>query len=506
MCKYAVSCDASDRAEDQPLTMKLLRSVVTHSEVVALGYLLLPVLIFLLTWLRAPYNAVCFTLTLLCYAGIVRKSIASKRGEKVQISSHIWVWIGFCIILTVLSGAGGVVWQKPDWAKHNVILNDLIDYPWPVYYGQSSMVPDTTLVYYLAYYLPAALVGKLIGWQGGQWALGVWTGIGLLLLACLVGTRGRWTPQQFTLFFLMSGADIAGILATQIFSPYSLPFPQLEQYANGLQFSSIMTQLMWVPQHAIAGWLAVSMLYRSDRTVRVDHTTSLTTAVLWYWSPFVAIGYILIIAPYILRNLHRMWSMHTVWSVVLTIIVVWFYQSAVTSGRGQWDFYLTSGPDILGNVGLLTASLIIDIMIPCILAALMWHALHREERRMLLWSVFVLVTVSMIRYGKGPDFVMRASIPALTILFMTLVTHWRTLFSQGRHTAILASAVLILGICTPLTEIATTFITHAPTVNKEPRDPMPLSYTRYKVLYTQYLGSSSHSWGTYIGNYPRTHE
>ncbi len=61
----------------------------------------------------------------------------------------------------MLSGIGGIGFQHYDWNKHNAILSDLVRESWPVgytYYGR-----PVALVYYIAYYLPAALDREDLG-------------------------------------------------------------------------------------------------------------------------------------------------------------------------------------------------------------------------------------------------------------------------------------------------------------------------------------------------------
>ena len=73
-------------------------------------------------------------------------------------------------LLVTQIGAGGFGVGTYDWAnKHNLIFADLVRFSWPVvYHGEGTPSSGLMLVYYVGYYLPAALVGKVMGWHAGN--------------------------------------------------------------------------------------------------------------------------------------------------------------------------------------------------------------------------------------------------------------------------------------------------------------------------------------------------
>ena len=74
---------------------------------------------------------------------------------------------------------GGYGYQTGDWAKHGILLKDLVDYPWPVFYEYYGATIGVT--YYVAYYLPAAVIGKVGGLVLANQFLVLWTLLGLIL-------------------------------------------------------------------------------------------------------------------------------------------------------------------------------------------------------------------------------------------------------------------------------------------------------------------------------------
>ena len=108
-------------------------------------------------------------------------------------------------------------------------MHDLVNYPWPVYYQRRQRrlwQPRQPLcpVYYICHWLLPALAGKLVlavtgaagaAWLAANFALFVWTGLGVFLVFCLLAVTLR--PQSWVAllavcvgFMAFSGLDIVG--------------------------------------------------------------------------------------------------------------------------------------------------------------------------------------------------------------------------------------------------------------------------------------------------------
>jgi hypothetical protein len=74
---------------------------------------------------------------------------------------------------TVLSGIGGFGFQTGDFLERDAVLWELITRPWPVLgHGHAEGATNQlALSYSVAWYLPAAVAGKLCGWTAAQWPL-----------------------------------------------------------------------------------------------------------------------------------------------------------------------------------------------------------------------------------------------------------------------------------------------------------------------------------------------
>ena len=385
------------------------------------------------------------------------------------------------VVALVISGVGGFGHQDTDWLKHNGILKDLVERPWPVVYrlGGQDVPPegrDVPLVYYVAYYLPAALIGKLAGWSLANYALFAWTLVGLVLaMLWFVVLVRRISFAVLLLFVMFSGLDVVGrLLVTPAVAAIRpevslvLIWDHIEQWAWGWQYSSNVTLLFWVPHHALAGWIGTAtLMYTILVSPRKTHSLFLwsTTAL---WSPFVTIG----LAPYLLaelatadgpllKRLARYVSLPNLCGLVMLAVIGLFYSakfypiSPVLAGDIPHGFVLSFAPD--GQAKVIACVL---MLVFCALEFGLYGLLIRpadagreiRSKVLLLTARGCLLLFPLYRYGASNDFVMRSSIPALYVLavFVGRALGGRSL--SGRRRAVLI-ALLVLGSVTPLIEL-----------------------------------------------------
>ena len=470
--------------------------------IVGLWYLTFPVILFFFFWLRAPYNIIFTIITI--GVGLKYTIELSKSLTKVRVN-YRYLILTLCIslIFAILSGAGGFVWQKPDWTKHNVVLNDLINYRWPVNYGPSAYVKDTSLVYYVAYYLPAALIGKLFGWRAGELGLFIQTWLGIFIFAQLIGDRIRSSVMKYLLFFFMSGADIIGIFLFRDWSTIIHPqMLHLEYYATSLQFSSVMTQLMWVPQHAISGWIGVMLAYKDYQDGKILRTLPLYVAITFLWSPFISLGLALIFMPFVIsKNIKLYFNLYTVAGLAITALTLLYYQSQLYVWRDKATIYFFHNEFILNNVGMMIAFLILDLYVFAIFFVYIRDRIDRNEIRFIAWLIILLILIPQVMFGTANDFDMRVSIPALTLTFVFVLRYINELFKKKSIIKLLIIFLFVCGMCTPFAEIIQAYHKTEYATNERPTESMINAHLRYKVLHQQYMGLATKAFGRYFGNY-----
>ncbi|MBI5085433.1 MAG: hypothetical protein HZB13_12645, partial [Acidobacteria bacterium] len=168
----------------------------------ALAYLALPVFLFLLFWLRW-YVAIPA-------AALLAATLAKVPDTRVpfRFTAAVPAALLLALVPVLLSGIGGFGPQSIDAPKHNAILLDLVDGHWPVTY-QSAPIS-----YYIAWYLPAAALGKLLGWTAANVALMLWTLAGAALALFLFRrASGASLPVSAIFLFIWGGLrDFGGLL------------------------------------------------------------------------------------------------------------------------------------------------------------------------------------------------------------------------------------------------------------------------------------------------------
>ena len=242
--------------------------------VLSFSYLMLPLMIFLLGFLKPLFGIAC-GIALLCVWWL---SITAKRDQKdIEVANEtkctvrIWELIfvtGICLIWCFLGGQGGHFYQTSDWNERNAIFRDLIERRWPVYYDQTN----TVLTYYIGHWLPAALIGKAvfivsenadIAWIIGNNALLLWSALGIMtcfLLLFRVSRANTFRQRCIAVlvFVFFSGLDILGTILQGWKLEDYFEILHLEWWAGGdvYQYSSMTTCLFWVFNQAITAWIA----------------------------------------------------------------------------------------------------------------------------------------------------------------------------------------------------------------------------------------------------------
>lgn len=244
-------------------------------------YLCLPILIFLISWCKwyigIPAAAVGCLSVFLCIREHGKKNVSEKFLHKqdlfkcLLIVAVIMCWVGF-------SGVGGYVWQNSDHWWRNAMFDVLVAEEWPV---TSVVNIDGTFqsrgfVYYIGFWLPAALIGKTFGLSAGYAAQYIWAVVGILLFYALIcAWRKKILIWPLLLLIFFSGADILGTLLNSEENVRVFGTEHLERWAARYQFSGMTTQLFWVFNQAVPAWLASALIFLSEKPKNLVFTWSL---------------------------------------------------------------------------------------------------------------------------------------------------------------------------------------------------------------------------------------
>ncbi|MDD5368017.1 MAG: hypothetical protein PHQ40_02935 [Anaerolineaceae bacterium] len=444
---------------------------------VCLLYLIIPFLIFCFGW----FNPIISILSSIIIIWVIIRFISSNASQNFKFQNQVSKWIVAGLILGIwvfLSGIGGYTFQNTDFQIRNAIFRDLIQYHWPVIYPNSGN--PTELVYYIGYWLPAALLGKVIGWDAANFMLFIWTLLGVIFVVNLVSSHLRISPIPISIFvILFSGMDIVGTIIIQSIAKGAYPsvwppYQHLDGWTSGIQYSSITTQLFWVFNQALPAWVCIALLIYGIS----DRYKIFTWSLCFFFAPLPAIGLLPFIAVQALIPLSGSHYSRHVNGLRKKMISLFettkrqlrdFMSLENILGGGSvfflsYLYFRTNQNTTRFSIAPITLVSVLIAYLFCILEwSLIWIILYNNHRKSPLWYLvgFILITFPFIRLGNGGDFTMRASIPAL---FYLMVWFADAIFNRKagdninsagnpRMSFFILLACLILGAFTPIYEM-----------------------------------------------------
>jgi hypothetical protein len=385
---------------------------------VAVTYLTLPLILFLVGWLE-PWAALPLVA---CVAYCLRPLLAALPGRTtappitaMQLAVAALIGIGW----TVLGGTAHLFFANADWHIRDAVLHDLVASPWPVGYGGLDG-KESLLRAPIAYFLPAALIGKVAGLAAAHLAMAVWTAVGatvfLLQVLSLTPSRVGVAATVAVVLVLFSGLDILGsVLDGGLHFRGSLRIAShLEWWAQRFQYSSMTTQLFWVPNHALGAWLTIGLLCRNERSTRIDALLPIIVVALALWSPLAALG----VVPFVLwkslaNTAHQQFLnlMHPrVWAPALAVGIVIVGYLALDSDGISKGWSQDDGEDVVMHLLRHTQFFLLEAGF----IGLAVLAIRRSSQVAL--ALLILAVLPLAHLGPGNDLVMRASIPSLAVL------------------------------------------------------------------------------------------
>ena len=176
-------------------------------------YLIIPTIIFLIGWCKL-YLSIPISIALII---IYLKRYKLEKNEVKEIvksikknKKKILIVLGIILFYVFISGIGGYVYQNDDHAYRNGIFETLVNNKWPVVYDKlPTFKGQIMLVYYFAFWLPAAVIGKIFGLTTGYFFLYLWAVIGVsIVFAYLMKYFKKNYLIPILIFVTFSGLDI----------------------------------------------------------------------------------------------------------------------------------------------------------------------------------------------------------------------------------------------------------------------------------------------------------
>ena len=396
-------------------------------------FLTIPLFMFFMGYLRLTVG---IPLTLI-FLGIVLYSISDclndPDGAKLLRYHHdlkipVNYLVGFAVtalVLSFISGTGEYIFTLQDHAFRRAILRDLIDYDWPVIYNYSTQTnPEVQAIfglasgeraftYYFIYWMPAALVGKIFGFEAGNFALLIWNAIGIFLAFLTASAAIRkCTASVPFMFVFFSGLDVIPNVV-YLFTQYE-EWRWLEGWVPSMSYVSNFRELASVYNQMIPCFLIVGLLMLSQNT----RSMGLTGGILFAYSPWAVFGILPIVLAYVcgkqlraekpLKTLTNVFSPSNIASALLLLVIFGSYYMSNSGAVSVRSFAWTHFDSIMKFVFAYIAFIAIEVLPFVILLY------KRASKNPVFWAAIVaLVLIPLYQISEMNDFNMRGSMPAL---------------------------------------------------------------------------------------------
>lgn len=451
----------------------------------AIIYLMLPLLIWLVGWFEGWFGIPLAVLTLLGLWSALRPTQLSLHWQDLSGALRLAARPTTVILLLIAlawvmaTSAGGIFdVNDSDWYKLRSLLLDLVRNDWPaepLKEFSNHLGTPILLRHYLGYFMVPGLIGKGLGPAALNWAVPLWTwcGAGLLLLFTREFRRWGVAVAAFVLIFF-SGMDIVRILLLEGWDWIGLSvsldgWPRIElgkshlewdnRFGVKLQYSSHMVGMMWVPKHFLAAGLYTLLLLQLGRCKRFLAASGVLVAAAPFWSPFVAIGLLpLVLVVFWRQGILPFLSWQNLLLAPAIAAVLFVYLASGAGGLEQGWIWETQFDSLHESIALP----IIYVTEFLVMAGLLIY-LRPQLRTDALFIVCLatLLLLPLYSVGRNNDWLMRGAMPSLLVLSYICARVLAdppsaTRVAQSlryRATVGLLVVLLAIGAVTPLFEI-----------------------------------------------------
>lgn len=379
-------------------------------------YLTFPFILFTSLWLNPVAAVLCSLIVLVSFVFAIR---LLEAEQFIRISRKTVFWTVVVMALLVFySGVGSYTYQNDDHLYRNAIFRDLVLKDWPVLYkiegfeGHPFNGKTTMMSYYIGFFLPAALFGKLFGFEAGRLFLYLWTVLGtLLVLFQTAKYMNRFSFKVLLVFFAWGTLFFIGVLIKYPIERFGEEgyylWAGIRLYAN-----SNIGSLYWIFNQALTGWLIMLLIFNKVNRKNMFFLYSLCL----FLSPFCFAGFFPFILYFILTDFKKSSdlkelilkyvSFQNIVGALIVLLVSYLYLSNNASGR-SFRFYPFEGLKVF--VAFMTLSW-------GVIAVILFPKFYKEP---LYWvCIAVLIPLPFFQQGPGVDFPARISMPAYFVLML----------------------------------------------------------------------------------------
>jgi hypothetical protein len=399
----------------------------------------------------------------------------NKRNSQWTVHALVYSGIG-ALGLLLLSGVGGFGHFNGDLAVVHSMMRNLVEDPWPVSFFDGTK----DLIYYFGLVLPASAIGKVFpNLTYPAHAIFVWTGFFLFLFGLFhhlsnpvrlstldsESSKGKmlWLNVAIGTFTVILFGGLDAVAWKSRFDSWPEWGTHIEWWHQQFQWSSFLTQLVWVPRHAVPAWIGV--MYLSARRASTDsrnfswRSDIFVLSLIPFWSPFVALG----LLPFFTVCVFNDWRADRKqlipilgWGLLCLCMAL---PSLIFLGSISGSLAVRILPTELGSLawmhsaGTFAWMELGPFLVICGLFLLLMRKRSqgdvqlREGLVIYALAVFVLVVSLCVHTDRFNDFTMRVSLPGLLILsLLSSELLMRTLTSIASHATSRTAAGLSIAL------------------------------------------------------------
>ena len=377
-------------------------------------YLLIPSILFLLTWIHLWIGIPCVFFISFYTWKILQKTSISNHETFISLLTFL-LCMGISIALNYILGIGEFRPQTYDFQANNFKYYDLVTHKLPVYYAEQQ----TYLCYYTGYYLPSALLAKVFGIETCRYFSFIWSVFGMWLVFLWISTFTRKNIiglLTIVLLFANAWFVIKLLVNFAYFQEHLQPYYiQLNQFK--LITSSLIKNYAWATQHTIPACLGVCILIDNFRTkIDLKYLLLMLLSTL-FWSPLTAVGLFPFVAFYFLKDLKNVLSINSIGNLMLMIFLILSFTPLLLY------FVSTEGIHV-NNTEFIWQTGVkfwwIFYLIYTISNFIIWGIFlsHSKNQYKILWKIAVIFPciIAIYRIGIYNDFNIRVSFPSFFML------------------------------------------------------------------------------------------
>lgn len=407
----------------------------------ALIYLALPVVIFFAGYLKIHW-AILFSVAMIGAVYLTMRSmkkdpVSLKESERsITINPSYLIFV--IVLIPILLYWGGVSEFGSCSADHRVryaILNDLVEYKWPVIYDFSTQQNPTVaanlgsgsaaFAYYFTFWMIPALFGKLFGLMAARIVLFVWTGIGLFLVslgACLIYKRS--SKMLFFCLILFAGFDVI----PYVFNRITGTGTTWEGWTDHLYIHSNFFQIMNVFNQSIPGWMITTLLLLAPN----GRSIGLLGGLMFCYSPWATIGILPMCVCKIImtsRNTYGETGKSSAFKPILKTLLTPQNIIPPVICLVLFGSLYTANPNATGADGFIwnfytPLHLLKDYIMFVLFDFVLWFILiiRKHKKDPMLWTAFItLLILPVYKISIANDFLMRGSMAPMFMIGLYVV-------------------------------------------------------------------------------------